>query len=193
MEKQQIKQITKEILKENNITTKEQIDTIKISEKNGLKVGNCIMKSTDIGALIYSEYKKHKKIEVNKSIAVAYDQKFEVKRLIIAYLLGMFFLEKTENQKIFAAEIEDENQLYENTKSAYFARNLLVPEEMLLESMSKLRIEQNIDISDTCTILSKEYNVPFITIVQRLEELNMIKRNEPKAKVRVRTNDKLTK
>lgn len=186
MEKKQIKQLTKEILKENNITTKEQIDTIKISEKNGLKVGSCIMKSTDIGALIYSEYKKHKKIEVNKSIAVAYDQKFEVKRLIIAYLLGMFFLEKTENQKIFAAKIEDENQLYENTKSAYFARNLLVPEEMLLESMSKLRKEQNIDISDICTILSKEYNVPFITIVQRLEELNMIKRNEPKAKIRTR-------
>ena len=32
--------------------------------------------------------KQSKKIKVNKSIAVAYDQKFEVKRLIIAYLLG---------------------------------------------------------------------------------------------------------
>ena len=185
MEKEQIKQLTKEILKENNITTKEQIDTIKISEKNGLKVGNCIMKSPDIGALIYSEYKKHKKIEVNKSIVVAYNQKFEVKRLIIAYLLGIFFLEKREKQKIIAAKIVDEDQLYKNTKSTYFARNLLVPEEMLLESITKLK-EQNIDISDTCTILSKEYNVPFLTIVQRLEDLNMIKHNEPKSKARTR-------
>lgn len=171
MEREKILKLTENILKENK--QNRELDMIKTIKKYGLKVGQGLLKN-GVGAVLYSEYKEDKEKEINKSILVHPNQEFNEKIFLLAYLLGKFLIEKKD--KVYACRINDIIEIYQDNDYSYFAKNLLMPNEEVINfvKVSKTIIEtttEKLDKYQVAKLISNKYKVPEIIALQRLEEI----------------------
>lgn len=174
MKKYDIISRVKDVIRQSEIDSY-PVDVIKLAHDHGFKVYEQYLPQNVSGMIMVDDDKQIDHFDSNKVIVVnKYDYPLR-RRFTIAHELAHYFLQKCESVKLYAHRDEG-NSSPEETDANYFASNLLMPEEMVLQAIQdkKEKVLGSLPDSILENMISDEFQVSLSAAKVRLLQLKII-------------------
>ncbi len=170
MLKSEIKKKAKEFFNKHNVHTL-PVDIVRICNSEGFKVFEEYLPH-GISGYIVTDKENIEKYETNKVIIVNLADNPRRRRFTIAHELAHYALHKKENEDLYAHRDSGQNNSIER-EADIFASNILMPEELLRDEISKLEstVFGKLSLSQKISCIADAFAVSESAAAIRLKEL----------------------
>ncbi len=174
VEKKAIEERAEKLLQENEINATNGVEIVSLANKMGFIVGNASLDDKEDGFIAVDKKQTLFGTSSNKVIGVNSTRDYFFKRFVIAHELGHYVLDDGCNKAIYAhREHKPDPRREEEQDKDFFAACLLMPRKAFLAKYHETQEKESL-LSKQIIELQKTFKVPLISIMKRLEELNLV-------------------